>query len=129
MPKKYIFSFFLTSITDSMKNIWHGVFNFKAVAYIEQIHFLKWPNKFLTYFLENDIFLGHSFSDFLSSEESWEPKNARIKEIKSVLSSSEHVVFKNQSLMVIQVSWFWGFCPPSGPLCNHLSYRSFVLLL
>ena len=70
MPKKYIFSFFLTSITDSMKNIWHGVFNFKAVAYIEQIHFLKWPNKFLTYFLENDIFLGHSFSDFFSSEES-----------------------------------------------------------
>ena len=70
MPKKYIFSFFLTSITVSMKNIWHGVFNFKAVAYIEQIHFLKWPNKFLTYFLENDIFLGHIFSDFLSSEES-----------------------------------------------------------
>ena len=70
MPKKYIFSFFLASITVSMKNIWHGVLKFKVVANITQIYFLRWPNNFLTFFFENDIFLGHDFSDLLSSEES-----------------------------------------------------------
>ena len=53
-----------------MKNTWHGVSKFKAIAYIKQIHFLRWPNNFLTFFFENDIFLGHDFSDLLSSEES-----------------------------------------------------------
>ena len=109
MPKKYTFSFFLDSITVSMKNIWHGVLKFKAVDWLNKIYFLRWPDNFLAFFLENDIFLRHNFSDLLGSKGSWEPKNDCIKKIKSVLSSSEHVFLKNQSLKVIQASWFWGF--------------------
>ena len=119
MPKKYTFSFFLDSITVSMKNIWHGVLKFKAVDWLNKIYFLRWPNNFLA-FLENDLFLGLNFSDLLSSKGSWEPKNYRIEKTKSVLSSSEYIFFRNQYLKVIQVSWFWGFCPPSGPLWTDL---------
>ena len=117
MPKQYTFWFFIASKTILIKNICYGVLKFKTVDWLNKIHYLRWPGNFSAFFLENDMFLGHNFSDLLSSKGSWEPKNDRIKKIKSVLTSSEHVFFKNQSLMVIQVSWYKDFCPPSGPLC------------
>ena len=129
MPKKYTFSFFLDSITVSMKNIWHGVLKFKAVDWLNKIYFLRWPDNFLAFFLENDIFLRHNFSDLLGSKGSWEPKNDRIKKIKSVLSLSEHVFLKNQSLKVIQVSWFRGFCPHSQTLAHCALVRIGCLTL
>ena len=117
MPKQYTFWLFFASKTIFIKNVCYGVLKFKTIGWLNKIHYLRWPGNFLAFFLENDIFWGHNFSDLLSSNGSWEPKNDRIKKIKSVLTSSEHVFFKNQSLMVIQVSWYKDFCPPSGPLC------------